>query len=328
MADMRELVDPALLGGLDLMPAFEIDANNLAEIRQAMAQMVMMEEAQTIGITWFERCVPGAQGHSIAVRVYAPGASGQVAARSDLRGAVLHVHGGGYVLGSVAIGHAQNMALAGDLDAVVVSLDYRLAPEHPAPAALEDCYAVLCWMVEQAGELGLDPARIAVRGESAGGGLAAALAQLARDRGGPALVHQNLIYPMLDDRTCITAQPEHFGAFVWTPKANAFGWRAMLGSAPGAGTVTDYAAPARTDDLSGLPSAFIGVGALDLFLLEDMDYARRLAEAGVSIELHVYPGAYHGFDVVAEAPVSLRLRDDATAALRAALRSSDDVNEV
>ncbi|WP_052505776.1 alpha/beta hydrolase [Novosphingobium sp. P6W] len=239
---------------------------------------------------------------------------------------MLHLHGGGYVLGSLAMGHAQNLALAGELGALVVSVDYRLAPEHPAPAPLEDCYAVLCWLVEQAEELGLDPARIAVRGESAGGGLAAALAQLTRDKGGPALIHQSLIYPMLDDRTCITAQPEHIGSFIWTPKSNAFGWGAVLGVMPGAGIVPIYSVPARTDDLSRLPSAFIGVGALDLFLLEHMDYARRLAEAGVPTELHVYPGAYHGFDVVAEAPVSLSLKRDATAALRAALcRSADAV---
>ncbi len=324
VANPRDLVDPALLVGLELMPAFEINTANLAEVRQGMTQMAAMQESHSAGVTWFETTVPGAGAHSIAVRVYAPERAEQVSAGEDLTGAVLHIHGGGYVLGSVALSHAQNLALTKDLDALVVSVDYRLAPEHPAPAALEDCYAVLCWLVDKAVEFGLDPARIAVRGESAGGGLAAALAQVARDRGGPALVHQNLIYPMLDDRTCIAAQPAHLGAFVWTPRANAFGWRAWLGMAPGAGIVPDYAAAARMDDLSGLPPAFIAVGALDLFLLEDMDYARRLAEAGVPTEFHVYPGAYHGFDVVAEAPVSLRLKRDAAAALRAALRGSAD----
>jgi triacylglycerol lipase len=324
MAKPLDLIDPTLLAGLDLLPTFEIDADNLAEVRLAMTQMASVErQPQTAGVTWFESSTPAQDGHSIAVRVYVPKSPGDAPVGSERHGAVLHVHGGGYVLGSVTMSHGQNLALAADLDALVVSVDYRLAPEHPAPAALEDCYAALCWMVEKADDLSLDPSRIAVRGESAGGGLAAALAQLSRDRGGPRLVHQNLIYPMLDDRTCITAQPEHLGALIWTRKSNAFGWRSFLGTSPGAGIVPDYSAASRMHDLSHLPPAFIAVGALDLFLHEDMDYARRLAEAGVTTELHVYPGAYHGFDVVAEAPVSRRLQGDATAALRAALGNSD-----
>jgi triacylglycerol lipase len=249
----------------------------------------------------------------VPVRIYTP--AGGTAARP----AILHIHGGGYVLGSVATNHASNMLLAADVGAVVVSVDYRLAPETPAPGSVEDCYAALCWLHEQAGALGVDPARVAVRGESAGGGLAAALCLLARDRGGPAIAHQNLIYPMLDDRTCITRQPDHLGAFVWTPQANAFGWRSLLGQNPGAADVSPYAAPARANDLSGLPPSFIAVGALDLFLVEDMDYARRLIEAGVATELHVYPGAYHGFDVLPDAPASVRMKQDAAAALRSAL---------
>jgi triacylglycerol lipase len=188
---------------------------------------------------------------------------------------------------------------------------------------VEDCYAALQWLHANAGELGVDPARIAIRGESAGGGLAAALALLARDRGGPAIAHQNLIYPMLDDRTCITRLPAHLGAFVWTPQANAFGWRSLLGQEPGAADISPYAAPARAEDLAGLPPAFIAVGALDLFLIEDMDYARRLIEAKVATELHVYPSAYHGFDVLPDAAPVRQMKKDAVGALRKALHPGE-----
>lgn len=311
---MRHLVDPTLLPGLDVMPALDLNDQSLPAIREGMEQMTAMApEPEGTGVSWRADSVAATDGRQVPVRIYTP--AGGTAARP----AILHIHGGGYVLGSVATNHASNMLLAADVGAVVVSVDYRLAPETPAPGSVEDCYAALCWLHEQAGALGVDPARVAVRGESAGGGLAAALCLLARDRGGPAIAHQNLIYPMLDDRTCITRQPDHLGAFVWTPQANAFGWRSLLGQNPGAADVSPYAAPARANDLSGLPPSFIAVGALDLFLVEDMDYARRLIEAGVATELHVYPGAYHGFDVLPDAPASVRMKQDAAAALRSAL---------
>ncbi|WP_375195092.1 alpha/beta hydrolase [Sphingobium sp.] len=311
---MRHLVDPALLPGLDVMPALDLNDQSLPAIREGMEQMTAMApEPEGTGVSWRADSVAATDGRQVPVRIYTP------AGGTEARPAILHIHGGGYVMGSVATNHASNMLLAADVGAVVVSVDYRLAPETPAPGSVEDCYAALCWLHEQAGALAVDPARIAVRGESAGGGLAAALCLLARDRGGPAIAHQNLIYPMLDDRTCITRQPDHLGAFVWTPQANAFGWRSLLGQNPGAADVSPYAAPARANDLSGLPPSFIAVGALDLFLVEDMDYARRLIEAGVATELHVYPGAYHGFDVLPDAPASVRMKQDATAALRSAL---------
>ncbi|QGP81293.1 alpha/beta hydrolase fold domain-containing protein [Sphingobium sp. CAP-1] len=296
------------------MPVMEFDDASLPAIRAGMDQMTaMVPEPEGTGVAWRTDSVATAEGREVPVRIYVP------AGDAAMRPAILHIHGGGYVMGSVATNHVWNMLLAANVGAVVVSVDYRLAPETPAPGSVEDCYAALCWLHREATALGVDAARIAVRGESAGGGLAAALCLLARDRGGPAIAHQNLIYPMLDDRTCITRQPDHLGAFVWTPQANAFGWRALLGGNPGAADVSPYAAPARAGDLSGLPPAFVAVGALDLFLAEDMDYARRLIEAGVATELHVYPGAYHGFDVLPDAPASIRMKQDAVAALRAAL---------
>lgn len=313
---MRNLVDPALLPGLDIMPALEFSDESLPAIRQGMEQMTAMApEPEGTGVSWRADSVTTADGRQVPVRIYDP------AGEAAMRPAILHIHGGGYVMGSVGTNHASNMLLAADVGAVVISVDYRLAPETPAPGSVEDCYAALCWLHRGAVGLGVDPARIAVRGESAGGGLAAALCLLARDRGGPAIAHQNLIYPMLDDRTCNTRQPDHLGAFVWTPQANAFGWRALLGQNPGAADVSPYAAPARASDLSGLPPSFIAVGALDLFLVEDMDYARRLIETGVATELHVYPGAYHGFDVLPDAPASVRMKQDAATALRAALNA-------
>lgn len=313
---MRDHVDPSLLPGLDLVPAFDLTDASLPAIREGMTAMAAAApEPEGTGVSWRDDAVPSPEGHAVPVRVYTPAGA---AAGAPLP-AVLQIHGGGYVMGSHLISHAANMATAAEVGAVVVSVDYRLAPETRAPGAVMDCFAALEWMVAEARALGIDPARIAVRGESAGGGLAAALCQLARDRGGPAIAHQNLIYPMLDDRTCITRQAAHLGAFIWTPAANAFGWRALLGVEPGSGTVPDYAVPARASSLAGLPPAFIAVGALDLFLVEDMAYARQLIEAGVATELHVYPGAYHGFDVMPQADPAVAMRRDAVAAMRRAL---------
>ena len=234
--------------------------------------------------------------------------------------AVLHVHGGGYVVGAPEFAEAGNIALAADLDCVVCSVDYRLAPEHPHPAPLEDCYAVLRWLYDEADALGVDRARVAVKGESAGGGLAAALALLARDRGGPGLCFQHLTYPMIDDRTCITDDPHPYaGEFVWTRERNRFGWTALLGHEPGRPGVSPWAAAARAADLCGLPAAFISVGALDLFLEENLEYGRRLTRAGVPVELHVYPGAFHGFGAAVQARTAQAAARDSREALRRAL---------
>lgn len=315
---MRDLIDPTLLPGLEFMPALDITAESLPVIREGMEQMTALApEPQDSGVEWREERITAPDGHELLVRVY------RLADAQGTLPAILHIHGGGYVLGSVRTNHLSNIELTLSASALVVSVDYRLAPETVAPGAVEDCYAALQWLHDGAAQLGVDPKRIAIRGESAGGGLAAALALLARDRGGPAIAHQNLIYPMLDDRTCITRQPEHLGAFVWTPQANAFGWRSLLGKEPGSADVSPYAAPARAESLAGLPPAFICVGALDLFLVEDMDYARRLIEAGVAAELHVYPGAYHGFDVTPDAAPVRQMKRDAVAALRKALHPAE-----
>jgi triacylglycerol lipase len=210
--------------------------------------------------------------------------------------------------------------LAAELDCVVVDVEYRLAPETQFPGNIEDCYAGLTWLYRNASSLEVDARRIGLMGESAGGGLSAALALLARDRGDMALAFQVLVYPMLDDRTCVRADPHPYTwEFVWTPANNRFGWSCLLGVEPGSDGVSPYAAAARATDLTGLPPTFLSTAALDLFLEEDLDYARRLLRAGVPVELHVYPGAYHGYDFFTTAEVGVESRRVMMRYLRRAL---------
>jgi acetyl esterase/lipase len=220
------------------------------------------------------------------------------------RPALLYIHGGGMITGSPKTEASGSGQLARELNAVVVSPDYRLAPEHPYPAALDDCMAALHWMLDNAEELGIHPDRIAVTGSSAGGGLAAAVAQRAHDEG-IALRAQALVYPMLDDRTALRDAGGR-GRFMWTPESNRFGWTAYLGREARMSDAPEYSAPARREDLSGLAPAWVGVGDLDLFYDESVDYARRLQAAGVDCELVTVPGMYHGADGLARKNPSMK----------------------
>jgi acetyl esterase/lipase len=203
------------------------------------------------------------------------------------------------------------------LRCAIYSVRYRLAPEAPHPAPLEDIYSVLAWLHANAPQLGLDPARIGIKGESGGGGLAAAAALYARDRTGPKFAFQHLIYPMIDDRTAVRKDLHPcVGEFVWTRENNHFGWRSLLGKEPGSADVSPYAAAARAADVSGLPPTYISVGGLDLFLEENLTYADRLGRAGVPVELHVYPRAYHGFYRAVNARVTRQAEHDTREALR------------
>ncbi|WP_350348299.1 alpha/beta hydrolase [Agromyces sp. G08B096] len=237
--------------------------------------------------------VPGAHGGAdVDLRIYDP------RGRSEDSPALLWLHGGGFLLGDPEQDEASSIAFARELGILVVSACYRLAPEHPAPAALEDAYSALSWLFAEAGARGVDPARIAIGGASAGGGLAAALAQAAHDRGEFRPAFQLLVYPMLDDRTVLRTDVDTRGVRGWTPASNRFAWTSYLGGAPGRPEVHPYAAPARRADLTGLPPAWIGVGTLDLFHDEDVAYAHRLQDAGVPCELVIVDGAFHGFDAL------------------------------
>jgi acetyl esterase/lipase len=223
--------------------------------------------------------------------------------------AVLYLHGGGMIFGLEHLGCVYELAVR---DYVATSgvpmlvVDYRIAPEHPHPTPVEDCYAALRWLADNAESLGVDPARIGVMGDSAGGGLAAGVSLLARDRGGPTIAQQLLIYPMLDDRTH-TPDPQLVPFLTWTYDDNVTGWAALLGDSAGTDAVSPYAAPAHATDLTGLPDTYIDIGDLDIFRDEDITYARRLSDAGVPTELHLHPGCPHAFEALArKADVSQR----------------------
>jgi acetyl esterase/lipase len=239
-----------------------------------------------------EYAAPAEDGHQVALRLYRPD-------RVRPGPLVIDIHGGGMIAGTLDQSDALLRSLSARAELAVLTPDYRLAPEHPDPTPVEDCYATLRWAAANATELGIDAARIGVMGGSAGGGLAAGVALLARDRGGPAIARQLLVYPMLDDRT-VEADPQMADALLWSVDDNLTGWTALLGeAASGSGDVSVYAAPARATDLSNLPPAYIDVGGLDLFRDEDVAYATRLQQCGVPVELHVVPGVPHAFDILA-----------------------------
>ncbi len=254
----------------------------------------------------------------VRLRLYRPSAHGHDTP-------VLYwMHGGGYLAGDPESDDPIAIDIVRRLGIVVVSVRYRLAPAHPAPAALEDAYSGLAWIYRNAAELGVDPTRVAIGGGSAGAGLAAALAQLTHDRAEYRPIFQLLVQPMLDDRTAVRTDLDLTFVRGWEAESNRFAWEAYLGQPPGSEHAPEYVVPARRDNLSGLPPAWLGVGTLDLFFEEDIDYARRLQLAGVSCETHVVPGAFHGFEsIFPDAPVSRSFVTTAVGALAAALGVAD-----
>jgi len=316
--DVAATLDPEIAAALAESPIGSIDFgsftfDSLPIMRDAMANMPAVDLPLTTTVS-HEVVVPGATGHDPTVRVYSPPGPGEG------RPCIYWIHGGGYMFGSGLTVDARLNRWAEEFECVAVSIEYRLAPEDPYPAPLDDCYAGLVWTAAHADELGVDPARIAIAGASAGGGLAAGLAILARDRGEVTPCFQLLIYPMIDDSNT-SASSLIKGAPVWSREANDLGWRAYLGELAGGDDVPAYAAPARVESVAGLPPAWIGVGSLDVFRDEDITYASRMLAAGIPVELHVYPGAPHGFEmIVPGAAVSQACQRDMSAALRRALR--------
>ncbi|MCY4432375.1 MAG: alpha/beta hydrolase [bacterium] len=282
----------------DMVPIGEVNAEVLPELRESrLGELPELSDA----VERTDHVVDEANG--VVVRVHR--AVGQQGAAP----CVYSIHGGGYILGSYEMDDAKFDQWCQEYGIVGVSVEYRLSPETPYPGPLEDCYAGLKWTYDNAAEIGVDPAKIGITGVSAGGGLCAALALLARDRGEVPLQFQLLDCPMVDDRQ-ITPSSQLEDLLVWRRESNTFGWQCYLGDLYGADDVPYTAAPARAEDLSGLPEAYVCVGGADGFRDEDIDYAMRLYGAGVSTELHVYPGAPHGVSLFAHLEIAQRYTAD------------------
>ena len=312
---MRYRFDPELAAALAM--SVEVDLTDLAAARAAQAAELAgtVERADHTGVTVTDLLVPGPPGApDVALRTYRP---------QDARGplpVLCSLHGGGFVLGDLDVDHGDNLRFCRELGVLVVAVDYRLAPEHPYPAALEDCYAALEWIAGRAAADGLRPDRIALWGDSAGAGLAAGLTLLARDRGGPAICFQHLHSPAVDDRQSTPSALRCTDTPVWNRENARIGWDAYLGpGVPGGADVPPYAAPARATDLTGLPPAYVAVMEHDPLHDEGVDYARALLAAAVPTELHVFPGTFHGAAMVGHAAVVRRMTAEALTVLRDAL---------
>lgn len=293
---MHPVRDPELAAGLaefeKMMPGgFNLD--NIPATRQMIAPKAA-QAPQIPGVVTSDHYAPGpVDAPAVMVRIHQP------ESRPATLPALLWMHGGGYVLGSVESEDPMVKNFCLSWNCVIASVEYRLAPEHPFPAPVEDCYTALKWLAASADQFGINRARIAIGGASSGGGLAAGLGLLARDRAEVDVCYQLLIYPMIDDSNVVQAGPGVPDTPVWSRASNLSAWRAYLGQEPGTPGVSPYAAAARAEDVSGLPPTYIGVGTADLFRDEDIIYAHRLMAAGVPTELHVYADGFHGFNFMA-----------------------------
>jgi acetyl esterase/lipase len=310
------LVDPQLLPFLEQYPRYDLTDALLTQIRAGLLDRMGAVRTSTDypHIQCHERHIPGGDGDpDVRLLIYEPPGGSR-------RPALLHIHAGGHVMGMPEMSDAQHRRFAAEIGCVVVSVDYRLAPEHPYPAGLHDCLAALRWLHASAEQLAIDPSLIGVAGESAGAGMAVGLALLVRDRNESPIRYLSLVAPMLDDRTGSSDEaPLRSQDLSWSRGSNHFGWRALLGaSAPDI-----YAAPARAASFAGLPDTFISVGSLDLFAQENLAFAARLMHDNVGVELHLYPGAYHGFDRVPEALLSQQYVFDRSRALSRAIAPYD-----
>jgi len=314
-----EQLDPELKAVMERMPTDRtLDLTKISAARARMKKLVLEMLAtfpQVEGVSQEDRFAPGTQGGPpVRVRIY------RADDQSSKLPALYWIHGGGYVMGDIDMDDRLMKQMVKRIGCVAASVDYRLAPEHPFPTPVEDCYTGLKWLFAHADELGVEPARIAIGGPSGGGGLTAGLGLLARDRREVQVAYQLLIYPMIDDRNATAAAHAITDPRVWNRESNRLGWKAYLGRDGGGADVSPYAAATRATDLSNLSPTYISVGTLDLFVDENIDYAQRLIQAGVPTELHVYPGAFHGFDMFApSARVSKQFKADRDNALKRAL---------
>jgi acetyl esterase/lipase len=315
--DLLGRLDPELATVLPALPA--LDLTDIPAARTVMMDMLAAANAgaqPSADVVRTDYMAPGLNGApDVRVRHYRPvGQSGVVPC-------LYWIHGGGHVLGQIEQDDPMMDRIVETVGCAVVSVDWRRSPEHPFPAGMDDCYAGLTWTHRSAGDLDVDPERIAIGGASSGGGSAAGLALLARDRGEVPVCFQLLVYPMLDDRNVTPSSHAVTEPKVWNRESNLIGWRAYVGDAVGTDQVSPYAAPTRATDLTGLPPAYLPVGDLDLFVDEDIEYAQRLLQADVAAELHVYPGGIHGFDLLApESALAQRFIADRDDALRRAFQ--------
>jgi acetyl esterase len=309
---MSYAIDPEFEPHLPTMLPLPLE--DLAEARALVEEKEADAPApDTTGLEITDQLVPGPAGApDVRVRIYRP-----VASHSG--SAVLFLHSGGMIIGGLESEHPLCASIARELAAVVVSVDYRLAPEHRFPAAVDDSYAAFTWLFAASGELGVDPNRVAIVGRSAGGGLAAAVTLMARDRGGPRACFQYLDVPMLDDRMDSATARSFTDTPIWDRPSTKIAWHHYLGDDAGGDDVSPYAAPARATDLSGLPPAYIHTAQFDPLRDEGMAYAQRLLSVGIPTELHSSPGTFHGSDMVEEATITLRLAAERIAVLRRAL---------
>lgn len=288
---MKDRVHPEFLHALESFNDFEFKVEDLPVMRAGMAQVAQaLTNTETVDIS--DKTIIGIDDNELRIRIYKP------AQQHTELPCLLWIHGGGYILGSVEDNDSLCVQVVDTANCVVVSVDYRLAPEYPYPAPLEDCYSALTWVADHALELQIDANRIGVAGGSAGGGLAAGLTLLARDRAYPSICFQMPLYPMINDGNNTPSANEIKEGMIWNQKANDFGWKCYLGDLHGQDDVPIYAAPARAEDYSNLPYTYTCVGQLDPFRDETISYVTKLAQAGVDVEFHLYPGAYHGFEVL------------------------------
>mgnify|MGYP001361249336 CR=1 FL=1 len=305
----RHLLNPELLPLLDAIPPFQFTRDNIERFRSAGLGATSLGDAFASGVSREEVTISG-PNWDVPCLIYRP-------LKQSSKAAYLHIHGGGFIGGRKESADPMNTQIAAQLGVTVLAVGYRLAPEHPVPAPLDDCYAALAWLHNEAERLGIDRQRIAIGGESAGGGLAAALAIRARDAGEYAICHQHLTYPMLDNLTGTEAAPGDplVGEFVWTRQSNAFGWSCYLGDHPPQAPFV----PSRVASVAGLPPTWMFTVSLDLFRDENIEYARRLLAAGVQTELVVMPGACHAFQALPGTSLGKRYIADHLQALGKAL---------
>jgi len=309
----RRIYDPAVEEQASMLPYLDISDPPMARATLQSFLVALAEQGvqrpSDDRVEEIERTIPGPEGApEVPVRIYMP------KERTAAGPGFVNFHMGGFVFGDLEAEHLRCLTMAAEGGAVSIGVDYRLAPEDPFPAGIEDCYAALRWVAGHAEELKIDPARIAIGGGSAGGNLAAAVALMARDRGGPKVAFQMLFYPIIDDRCETVSMTNGSGLYVWDYQNSLDSWDQYIGKARE--NVSPYAAPARATDLSGLPPAYVVTCEHDALRDEGVNYAMRLMAAGVPVELHNYPGTVHGFDLLTATDISARALKEGVEALR------------